>query len=133
MGLTFRELPVDEWARLIADEIEPFVTVGLPDPDHAVVVVAEEDGTIQGVSLLLETVINHWSIGSGARRSPSMVSGLWNATKEVLDAKGGPTIHATVADAQVEVQDMVERLGYHSAHGKLYVLDVASCVLNGRN
>jgi hypothetical protein len=41
-------------------------------------------------------------------------------------------IHTTVADAQVDVQAMVERLGYVPAEGTLYVMQVAACVLNGR-
>ena len=133
MGMTFRTLPPMEWNRLIEDDIEPFATTGLPDPSHALIVVAEEDGHIHGASLLLETVVNHWCISSHARRSPTMVSGLWRATKAELDAHEVSVLHATVSDEHLEVQDMVERLGYHPADGKLYVLDVANCLLNGRN
>lgn len=130
MELTFRELPPAEWDRIVADGIEPYASHGLPDPTHAVCLVAEFRGHIVGVSLLMETVQNHWSIAPEMQHSPSTVIGLWRETKRVLDAHQIPLIHATVNDAQVDVQAMVEALGYVPADGKLYILSVADAVLN---
>lgn len=130
--LTFRRLPPDEWPRLLEAGIEPFATVGLPDPAHWILVAAEMDGRIVGVSSLVETVQNHWHIAPAARRSAAVVVGLWRETEAVLTEHGVTVLHATVADDQPEVQAMVERLGYQAAHGKLYVLHVPDAILSGR-
>lgn len=128
--LTFRQLPPEEWPRIVEAGIEPFATYGLPDPTHWIFLVAEQDGGILGVSSLYETVHNDWFIAPAARRHPAIVQGLWNATRAALEEYGVQMIHATVSDAQVEVQAMVERLGYQKAQGQLYVLFVPNCVLN---
>lgn len=131
-ALTFRLLPPEEWARLVADGVEPFATYGLPDPDHWRMLVCEVDGRVVGVSSLYETVHNDWWIAPDARRHPAIVSGLWRETKRVLDEAGIAMVHATVSDIQPEVQAMVERLGYLPAGGKLYLLHVPDCVLNDK-
>ena len=130
--MEFRTLDVSEWPLLIRDGIEPFATHGLPDPGHWVIVAAIDEGRILGVSMLVEQVHNHWSIASDARRSPTLVSGLWQATKQVLDEAGASVLHVTVSDEQPEVQAMVERLGYTPADGTLYILDTSTCLLNER-
>jgi hypothetical protein len=131
--LTFRDLPAAEWPNLLRDGIEPFATFGLPpNPDHWRMVVAEEDGRIMALSSLRNEVLNDWWIHPDAQHSPTLVSGLWLATKAVLDDAGVSRIHATVSDAQPEVQYMVERLGYIPAGGKLYLLYVPDAILNER-
>lgn len=130
--MEFRTLDVSEWPLLLRDGIEPFATHGLPDPAHWVLVAAIEEGRILGVSMLVEQVHNHWFISPDARRSPTLVSKLWQATKQVLDQAGAPTLHVTVADSQVEVQAIVEGLGYTPADGKLYIIQTDACVLNER-
>lgn len=128
--MEFRPLAPAEWPLLIRDGIEPYATYGLPDPAHTILIAALQDGRIMGVSHLGEAVLNHWSISTEARRSPSLVQGLWRETERVLQEKGVPSIHTTVADAQVEVQDMVERLGYQPADGKLYIIGVGQSVIS---
>lgn len=131
--MTFRLLPPAEWPRLITEGVEPFASVGiLPDPEHGLIVVAEVDGRIMGVSSLLEAVHNHWWIRPDARRSPTMVTGLWETTYQTLVERNCPMIHTTVDERQVEVQAMVERMGYMPAPGQLYLLPIEDCVLNER-
>lgn len=131
--LTFRRLPPEEWSKVIEAGIEPFVTHGIPDPAHWILVVAELDGRIVGVSSLVEIVTNHWHILPEARRSPSVVVGLWRETEAVLTEHAVTTLHTTVADTQPEVQDLVERLGYQPADGKLYILRVGDAILSRRD
>lgn len=131
--MTFRVLDDSEWSRLVEDGIEPFATHGLPDipqRKHWRILIAEEAGRIVGASLLHEAVLNHWWIAPAARRQPTVVQGLWDATKAELDRAGVTLLHATVDDKQIEVQQMVERLGYVEGDGKLYVLYVPNCLLN---
>lgn len=134
MGLSFRTLPEEEWPRLIAEGIEPFASHGLPPVaarPHWRMVVAERDGRIIALSSLRTEILNDWTVTPAARRNPALVAGLWRATKACLDQEGIPVLHTTVGEAQVEVQAMVERLGYVGHPGKVYVLVVDQCVLNG--
>lgn len=130
--MTIYKLDPREWHRVVEDGIEPYATYGLPDPAHAVLIVAEEDGRILAVSTLLEAVHNHWAIQPEARHSPALIAELWRHTKAVLDEAAVPTVHVTVADSQADVAAMVERLGYTPAEGTLYILDPARCLLNER-
>ena len=130
--MEFRVLDPSEWPLLVRDGIEPYATYGVPDPEHTILVAALQDGRIMGVSHLGEAVVNHWSIAPSARRSPTMVQGLWRETERILQDKGVPAIHTTVAYAQVEVQQMVEDLGYQPAEGRLYIIGVGDSVLSGR-
>lgn len=133
MHLTFRELPEAEWPRILEAGIEPFATYGLPDPAHWILVVAEAEGRILGVSSLGEAVHNHWHIQPEARRSPTLVTGLWQATRAALESRGVNLLHTVVDEQLPEVQDMVRRLGYQPAEGTLFQIPVAACVLNGRD
>jgi hypothetical protein len=128
-AFTFRELPFGEWARLVTDGIEPFASHGLPAPDHWRMLVAEQAGVIVACSSLYETVHNDWWIAATARHHPALVGGLWRETSRVLAEAGVTLLHATVRDAQPEVQAMVERLGYIPAGGQLYLLHVPDCIL----
>lgn len=131
--LTCRLLPPDEWPRLIEAGFEPFATYGLPEhPDHWRMIVAEADGQIVGLSSLRNEILNDWNIHPDARYSPSLIVGLWQATKAVLDAEGIDRLHATVSELQPEVQVMIQRLGYVPAAGKLFLLHVPDAVLNPR-
>lgn len=131
---TYRELPPDEWHVLVKRGVEPFASCGLPDPAHWIIVAAFEGEELVAVSGLYETVHNDpWWIAPNHRRSPSLVAGLWRKTREVLQAHGIEGIHVTVRDDQPEVQDIVERLGYRPAPGKLYILRVADAILNRRD
>lgn len=133
-ALTFRTLPEAEWPRLIAEGVEPFATYGLPPVEarpHWRMIVAERDGRIIGLSSLRTEILNDWAIQPEARRNPAIVVGLWRETKACLDREGIGLIHTTVRDEQVEVQDMVERLGYVGSPGKIYVLITDQCRLNG--
>ena len=125
--MTFRTLPVEEWHRLVEDGIEPYATYGPPpDASHWVLIVAEDDrGRIVGCSSLVETVQNHWYIAPECRREMEVGLGLWKETLRTLQTHGVPQIHATVEDSQVDVQSIVERLGFVPADGLLYVLDVS--------
>ena len=130
---TFRLLPPEEWTRLVETGMEPFVSFGLPDPEHWRLIVAEVEGRIIGLSGLYNSVHNDpWWIAPEARHSPTVVRGLWRETKKVLDEAGVSFIYATVADQQPEVQAMVQRLGYVPAPGKLFLLNVADCALNDK-
>ncbi len=128
--MTFRVLDQGEWGRLLVDGIEPFATHGLPDPTHWILIAAiDDEGRIMGVSSLVEVVHNHWSLDSSVRKNPAVLMGLWEETNRVLHAAGVPSIHATVADSQPDVQALVERLGYLPAEGKLYILDLAQATV----
>jgi hypothetical protein len=130
--MTFRVLPESEWPRLVEDGIEPFVTEGLPEPGHWVFVVAEDAGHIVGCSSLVETVQNHWWMAPAVRRSITTFMGLCRATKAVLDAHHVPVIHTTVPESHVDLQAMLERIGFVEAEGKLYILKVDQAVVNER-
>lgn len=124
MAVTVRQLPAEEWPRLIEAGIEPFATVGLPEPGHWVLLVAEEDGKILACSSLVETVQNHLYVVPSARPALGPLLALWNLTLDTLTQAGVSSVCTTVPDSQPAMKALVERVGYVPADGTLYALFV---------
>lgn len=122
--LTTRQLPPEEWHRILDQGIEPFATHGLPgDPSHWRLVVAEEDGVIVGLSGLYEAVHNDpWWVAPAYRGHPTILRRLWQEVRSVLDEHDVRMVFATVADDQPDVQQLAERFGFEPAPGRLYLL-----------
>jgi hypothetical protein len=124
---TVRQLPAEEWARLL--DLEPFASGGLPDPEHWRIIVAEVDGRIVGFCGLFNTV--HWDpwwIDQAYQKHPAVFGGLLRAGLGVLTEFGVQTVHTTVPDIRPDLQALVEHFGFIEAPGKLYVLYVPDAV-----
>ena len=124
--LTFRELPSDEWPRLL--DHEPFKTSGLPvDNGHWKILVAELEGQIVGCSGVHEQV--HWDpwwIAPDHRGNAGVVRGLVRYGAEFLLGYEIPQVFCTIDDARVLSHDLAQRLGFEPAPGRLYILDLTA-------
>lgn len=122
MPLTRRVLPPAEWARIA--HIEPFASGGLPNPDYWRIVVVERDGVIVACCSLFDTV--HWDcfwVAEGDRGNPAVFKDLIEAGVQVMDDHQIPMVHTTVPDERGDLGAMLERFGFHNAHGQLYFYD----------
>jgi hypothetical protein len=124
-----RVLPPEEWHRIQA--IPPFDQgLALPDPDHwRILVVEDEAGEIVGTCSLFDTV--HWDAWwiDGEHRGKAAVFRLLMdaGLRELREADIG-SVHATIHNLRPDLQAIVERFGFISAPGKLYILLVDSHV-----
>lgn len=123
-GLTFRDVPSEEWPRLL--EFEPFKSNGLPeDNGHWKILVAEVDGEIVGCTGLHTQV--HWDpwwISPEHRGNAGIVRGLIKQGAELLDRLGVRDAFATIEDENVRSQALARRLGFEPAPGQLYIINV---------
>lgn len=118
-----RVLPVEEWPRLM--EVEPFQTYGLPNPQHWIVIVVEDDeGRIVAHTDLSDAV--HWDfhVTPEWRGNAGVFRALLEHGQEALQANAVAGAHTTIADPIV--QAMAERFGFIPAPGKLYLYPVPS-------
>ena len=121
--MTSRLLPPDEWFKL-ADR-PPFDHAGLPDSDHWLIVVVEEDGQILASCALLDTV--HWDgfhVNEDQRGNPAVFKQLLERSIATLQAHGVPGAHVTVPEDHPALSAMVERFGFIPAPGRLYLYAV---------
>lgn len=120
-SLTIRELPPDEWDRLLT--FEPWVTQGaMPPFEHWRFLVAEEAGKILGYCALYNAV--HWEpwvIRPEAQHRPGVVRGLIHAGLAIL-AETQVTAAFCLADA--ETGALVEHFGFVPSPQTLYVMTV---------
>lgn len=118
-----RVLPPDEWHK-VADR-EPYATNGLPNPDHWLILVVEEDDQIVASAALFDAV--HWDgfdVAPTHRGRPAIFGGLLTLGIEVLQQRGVPHVHCTIAHSLPGVSAMAERFGFVPAPGKLHLLAV---------
>jgi RimJ/RimL family protein N-acetyltransferase len=124
--MTFRELPPEEWSRLVV--FEPFATHGIPDGDAIAawhILVAEDDNEIVGFTGLFNAP--HWEpwwIAPAYRQHAGLVRGLVRLGLDTLSESQLVSVFVTVGDDAPEVQQLVERLGFTPAPGRLYLLYV---------
>ena len=120
-ALHCRELPTDEWWRLLG--FEPWVTQGqMPPPEHWRFVVAEEEGEIVGYCALYTAV--HWEpwvIQPAHQKRPGLVRSLIRAGLDILAES---QVQVAFCLAEGDTAALVEHFGFapHPAH--LYVVSV---------
>jgi hypothetical protein len=123
--VTFRELPAAEWPTLVEQGIYPYSVVGTPEPnDNWRILVAERDGKIVGCTTLHTQV--HWDpwFVDAKEDGLATVRGLVRQGRDLLTALGVDHVFATIEDQHLITQEMAERLGFRTAPGKLYLLNV---------
>jgi hypothetical protein len=122
LEITARVLPPEEWDRV--QHIPPF-DQGLPDPAHWRILVVEQDGQIVGCCSLFDTV--HWDgwwIAPEHQGKAGVFRSLVAEGLAQLTAANILGVHTTVPDTRPDLQDLIERFGFVSAPGKLYLLFV---------
>lgn len=122
--ITTRVLPEAEWPRL-ADTDAASVWQGL-NPQHAMIVVAEEDGQIVGCHVALTMVHLHcWWIRPGHRKRATLRSSvglkLWAAVREAVLQRFQATGAITSADND-EVRSLLEHVGAERLPGDAYIV-----------
>lgn len=124
---TKRELPVEEWDRLLS--IPPYNSMGLPSTagDWKILVVENQAGEIVMASATQVQV--HWEpwwAREDVRKNPVVVRLMLELGLATLEEFGIPYAFCTVADDQPEVRSVVEHMGGIKAPGDLYLLDTAA-------
>lgn len=123
-GLTFREVPSEEWPKLRA--FEPFKSAGLPvDNGHWKIIVAELDGEIVGCTGIHTQV--HWDpwwIAPEYRGNAGIVRGLVRHGATLMTEHGVENAFATIEDQNLLSQALAKRLGFEAAPGRLYIISV---------
>ena len=119
---TIRELPSEEWPRLL--DFEPFASAGLPNADFWRVIVGEDDGRIIGFTCIYTAVHFEpvWT-DPAYRHQPDLFRGLWRESKKILDEHGVQMIFAVVPDSLPHQKALVEHVGFVPAPGQLYVVE----------
>jgi len=121
--LQIRQLPPEEWPRLLA--FEPFASGGIPPAEHWRILVAEEAGQIVGFTCLYTAV--HFEpiwIDPSHRHQPGLFAELWRASKTILDEYGVQLLFVQVPDTLPQQKRLVERFGFVAAPGQLYIGEV---------
>lgn len=123
MAITSRILPPEEWDKLA--EREPFASGGgLPDPQHALILVVEEDDQILAHTLLIEAVHWHFYIEPEHQKRAPVFGRLLTGGMALLQERRVEAAHTTIHDLLPEVQAMAERFGFVKAPGSLYILRI---------
>lgn len=121
---TKRELPVEEWDRLLT--IPPYDHMGLPSTagDWKILVVENADGEIVMASATqIQVHWEPWWTREDVRKNPVVVRLMLELGLTTLETFGIPYAFCTVADAQPEVRAAVEHMGGIRAPGDLYLID----------
>lgn len=118
-GLTVRELPTEEWDRLIG---LPFAANGLPDPALAAIVVAEQDGRIVGVWAALTAVHLDGLWVDPAERGTTVAGRLLREMKTLLLDRGVTVSFTMVSDPQVAI--LAYKAGFTRYPGDLFMLQM---------
>lgn len=125
--MTIRELPFIEWQRLVTDGAEPYASHGLPHSDeHWRIIVAEDDtGKIVGAAALhTEVHFDPWWIADSHTGNVAVVRGLLRSSASLLRSLAIDHAFVTIDDQRIATQDQAERLGFVTAPGQLYLLDL---------
>ncbi len=119
-----RVLPPAEWARL--QTFPPFDRVGLPNPDHWRILVAERAGAIVGFCCLFDAV--HWEawyVIPELRGNPAIIHGLIQTGVQELREAEVEGVFAMIDETQTgAIRSMIERFGFQPAPGRLYLADL---------
>ena len=121
--ITTRLLPPEEWEKLRA--FFPYNQSDLPDPQHWLIVAAEDDGRLVRCCAIFDAV--HWdgfAILPAYQKHPAVFGGLLRTSKATLRERGIAGVHVTVPDDQPDLQQMVEDYGFIKAPGTLYLYQV---------
>lgn len=121
---TSRELPVEEWDKLLS--IPPYDHMGLPSKagDWKILVIENQTGEIVMTSATQVQV--HWEpwwAREDARKNPVVTRMMLELGLSTLEEFGIPYAFCTVADAQPEIRAVVEHMGGIRAPGDLYLID----------
>lgn len=124
-----RELPQEEWPRLVDEGVEPYATIGAVPSGNGdnwhVFVAEDETGMIVGsTSLHTQVHFDPWWLATSHRGDPAVVRGLIRESRALLEANDVPHVFATIEDTQLATQLVAERLGFQKATGQLYLLDL---------
>jgi hypothetical protein len=126
MDLHVRELPREDWPRLLA--LPFFADRGLPSGEGWRMLVAERDGTIVGFSALFDAV--HWEpwwIAPDERGNAAIVRGMLREGKHILQELGAGGVFAMIDYSATDAhREMIERLGFQPAPGHTYMLATAA-------
>lgn len=119
-----RELPPEEWAKVA--HLEPFLTAGLPSPEHSRIIVAEQEGVIVAFWGLFTAVhVEPLWIREDHRQRPGLVRRLWAAVVTTLRSAQVGTAFACIADADAARNiPLALRHGFARVPGDLYVVRV---------
>lgn len=116
--MTVRELPADEWEKLLG---LPIAENGLPDPASTRIIVAEDDGEIVGCwSFLLTTFLEGLWVDEAYRKGLTF-GRLAGATLQLMAQEGIPQASTLVQSEEVE--RLALRLGFQPVEGKLMSLN----------
>jgi len=117
-----RVLPPEDWDRLA--EFHPFTEFGIPHPEYATIVVAEEQDEIVAFWCLFQTVhVEPMWIADAHRHRPGLIRRLWKTVTTVLADAGIPAAFAVILDenAQATLSPAL-RLGFKKVPGDLFVI-----------
>jgi hypothetical protein len=116
---TIRQLPVEEWPRLLD---YPFGSQGLPAPELAVIFVAETEGKIVGV-WAAETMVLLDGLWTDPDHRAALVAGrLLGAMRSFLQSKHLLTSFTVISDPSVMV--LAHKAGFTRYPGDLWVLQL---------
>lgn len=127
--VTIRELPQEEWPRLLEEGVEPYASIGAVPGGHGdnwhIFVAEDETGVIVATtSLHTQVHFDPWWIAESHRSDPAVVRGLLREARALLEANDIPHVFATIEDTHLATQLVAERLGFQKATGQLYLLDL---------
>jgi hypothetical protein len=123
--IEIRQLPPDEWDRL--ENLEPFKTHGMPYPDRAGFVVAE-DSSGQIVGYWGMVMVCHFEplwIAPEFQRKHGLALRMWHAVKRLAEQAGILGGFAIIDDTnEVNVKEQAFKIGFQQLQAKLYVADL---------
>ncbi len=119
-----RELPPEEWSRLLA--FQPFDTQGLPPTPTSRIMVAEvggPGGAIVGYwGIFMAIHIEPLWIAPEYRKRPGVVRRMWRGIQSLLADLGADTAFACIFEADAPNKPLAQKLGFVEAPGKLYFI-----------
>ena len=117
--VTVRVLPVEEWPRVAH---LPFATNGLPDPQLALILVAEEAGEIVGIWSALTAVHLDGLWVSPEARGTTVAARLLRGMKALLTTKAIPVSFTMISAPEVAI--LAYKAGFTRYPGDLYMLQL---------
>lgn len=125
--LTYRELPADEWTKLLEQGCRPYALSGLPsDNGHWRILVAEDETGAIVAHTAVHTQVHWepWEIRPG-HEGLGVVRGLIRQGRDLLRGLGIDHAYCTIDSAQGVTADQATRLGFEPAPGQLYLVNLA--------